>query len=515
MIIKLIYRKNSTGESLLQYFQDNWTDVDCYRFEIRGKKYYEISATRNQANLKITFNDIRALGNCLNQQICGEILAVNGIFTDFSDAKASNKSYDLLLFNMTVISVNQLTAGKSTVTQKYINEKQVPRVCELAKRTLNLLGLDYAMIRISSNPQRKLTVTKITPSPIMREKDLTNVIDKLEKWVEQCNHQHLDKPEVKLGADPEFMIANSRSQKMIPASEFFPRQGPVGCDNIRIPRRQQRPIAELRPQPDISPIILHANIKAMLEQANKMAPYKNIKLLAGSQPFSGYSIGGHIHFSNVSLGSHLLRALDNYLALPVFLLEDQQTAIKRRNKYGHLNEYRVKDYGGFEYRTPGSWLVSPEISLAVLCLAKLVSSNYLMLRHNFFLSVKAHQSFYQGDTEYFRELFQELWQDIKQLDEYYLYHQELDIIVQMIKRKQSWDENADLRKTWKLSRNFSKRYATKTNTITSSNYNSRSQTTTSRRSSSQARTLNRTSANNDASSMSYQSQGRYEQPSHV
>jgi hypothetical protein len=32
--------------------------------------------------------------------------------------------------------------------------------------------------------------------------------------VDQCNHQHLDKPEVKLGADPEFMIANSRSQKI-------------------------------------------------------------------------------------------------------------------------------------------------------------------------------------------------------------------------------------------------------------------------------------------------------------
>jgi hypothetical protein len=140
MIIKLIYRKNSTGESLLQYFQDNWTDVDCYRFEIRGKKYYEISATRNQANLKITFNDIRALGNCLNNKSVARFLAVNGIFTDFSDAKVSNKSYDLLLFNMTVISVNQLTAGKANHNPEYINEKQVPRVCELARRALNLLG---------------------------------------------------------------------------------------------------------------------------------------------------------------------------------------------------------------------------------------------------------------------------------------------------------------------------------------------------------------------------------------
>jgi hypothetical protein len=514
MILKLIYRKNSTGESILKYFEDSWTDVDCYKFEMNGKKYLEISAERSNEKLKVVFNGIKALGNCLDQNYCEDILALNDVATDFSDSKVTNKSYDILLFNMSVISVNQFIAGKTTANQKYINEKQVPKVCELAKRVLNLLGLDYAMIKISSNAQRKLTVTGINTSPVIRGKDLVELIDRLEMTLKQYVQQQNNKLEIKLGADPEFMIANSRTKKMIPASDFFPRQGSVGCDNIRIPRRQQRPIAELRPQPDISPIILHANIKATLEQANKMAPYKNIKLLAGSQPFPGYSIGGHIHFSNICLNSHILRVLDNYLGLPVFLLEDQQTAVKRRNKYGRLNDYRIKDHGGFEYRTLGSWLVSPEISLAVLCLAKLVSSNFLQLPKNYFLSVKAHQAFYQGDAEYFREQFDELWQDIKKLDDYKKYSQELEIIPQMIKKSQIWDENADLRKTWHLNRNYSKRYTAKTSAISASNINIRSQTTTSRRTSSNSRSALRSTSNVYASA-SYQSSGRYAQSPHA
>lgn len=505
MIFKFIYQKNSTGDSIIKYFEKSFSTVDCYKFEMKGQKYNEIIAERGKENFNLVINDIKALMNCLERENCKDILALNDILTDFSGSKLANKYYEILLFNMSVISINRTVAGKTNVTQKYINEKQVPKVCELAKKTLNLLGLDYAMIKINSTGGQKLSVAGINAFPVIRDKDLKALLSGIEETIKNYTNLFNKRPEVKLGADPEFMIANSRNEKMIPASEFFPREGTVGCDNIRIPRRQQRPIGELRPQPDISPVTLQANLKSSLEKANKLVPYKNIKLLAGSQPFPGYSIGGHIHFSNLTINSHILRALDNYLGLPIFMIENQNTAIKRRNKYGHLNDFRLKDYGGFEYRTPGSWLVSPEISLAVLCLAKLVSSNYLFLRQNFFLSVKAHRAFYSGDTQYFRAQFDDLWHDIKKLDDYKSYRQELDIIPLMIRQNQTWDENVDLRKTWHLNRNYSKKYTTgKASTISSSHHSSRINTqTSSRRSYSNAR------SNFHASTTitSYQSQG--------
>jgi len=497
MKLKFIHQSNSTGDSILNYFEKSWSKVDCYRFEMNGHKYYEISAERGKDELALVINDIKALKNSLERENSEDILAINGISSGFSESQTISRGYEILLFNMSVISINQIIYTKSSTNQKYINEKLVPKIAELAKRVLNLLGLDYAMVKINSNGQRKLTVAGINTSPLIRDKDLNALLQRFDDMVYEYTVNHKQKPEVKLGADPEFMISNNRSDKMIPASDFFPREGTVGCDNIRIPRRQQRPIAELRPKPDVSPLILNANLKTALEQANKLIPYKNIKWLAGSQPFAGYSIGGHIHFSNLALNGHILRALDNYLGLPVFLIENQQTAVKRRVRYGHLNDYRIKDYGGFEYRTPGSWLVSPEISLAVLCLAKLVSSNYLQLRQNFFSSVNAHRAFYRGDTQYFRVQFDDLWHDIKKLDDYNSYSQELDVIQRMIRQNQTWDENIDLRKSWHLSKNYSKKYTPgKTSGKAPTNFNSRinNRTISSQRTSNSARSAARASS---------------------
>jgi hypothetical protein len=494
MKLKLIHRNNPTGEGMVNYFKQSWSNVDCYKFEMNGHNYYEISAELGNDEMALVLNGIKALMNSLNHESIEDILALNGIFFIFPGTQPINRTYEVLLLNMSVISICQVVYTKSSVNQKYINEKQVPKVAELAKKTLNLLGLDYAMVKISTNGQSKLVVSDINASPTIRDKDLFGLLQIFDEIRNEYKEGQRQKPEVKLGADPEFMIANSITHQMIPASDFFPREGTVGCDNIRVPSRQQRPIAELRPKPDVSPLVLHANLKMALEQANKLIPYRNIKWLAGSQPFVSYAIGGHIHFSNLELNGHIIRALDNYLGLPIFLIENQQTAVKRRVKYGRLNDFRIKDYGGFEYRTPGSWLVSSEISLAVLCLAKLVSSNYVHLHQNLFVSVDAHRAFYHGDTQYFRPLFEDIWQDIQKLDSYKNFSQELEIIPRMIRQNQSWDENIDLRKSWHLSKIYNKRYTPGKTTIKASVSNTsrnRNQTISNRRVSNSARSASR------------------------
>ncbi|MFZ2539943.1 MAG: hypothetical protein WAX04_13770, partial [Oscillospiraceae bacterium] len=146
--------------------------------------------------------------------------------------------------------------------------------------------------------------------------------------------------------------------------------------------------------------------------------------------------------------------------LPVFLIENQNTSIKRRNKYGHLGDFRVKDYGGFEYRTPGSWLITPEITLAVLCLAKIVSSNYRKLSRNYFMNVEAQRAFYNGDQRYFKAYFEDIWRDIQRLDIYNEYKHQLEPIPNMINGNICWDEKLDIRKSWSLSKVYNKIYST-------------------------------------------------------
>ncbi len=485
MKVNILHKTNPIGDSILHYFQNEWEKVSCYEFEMEGISYLDITGEIGKVPIKRNINSARALMNSVNKETIEEILSLNGIAANLSQGELVNKSYDILIWDRTVLSIRQIIYGKTSVSKKYIEENQAPKIAELAIRAMYLLGLDYAMITVTVNGQRKIKISGIDASPQIRDNDLYVLIQKLDNIKKMYQDGWTDQAEVKLGADPEFMIANSKNNKMVPASEFFPREGLVGCDNIRVPSRQQRPVAELRPKPDPSPTVLHSNIRQGLEQANKLVPYRNIKWLAGSQPFSSYSTGGHIHFSNLDLNNQVLRALDNYLGLPVFLIENQVTAVKRRRKYGQLADYRVKDYGGFEYRTPGSWLISPEITMAVLCLAKIITSNYTKLKRNLFTSAEAQRAFYNGDQPYFKPFFEDIWRDIQRLDVYDDYKQQLKIIPSMIAENLCWDEKADIRKSWGLttlySRNYSApRQSTKASTTSTSNTNT-NRSTTSRR----------------------------------
>ncbi len=494
MRLNIMHRVNPTGESIINYFENSWEKVNFHEFIMEGSTYFDITAEQGLSNIKFNINRARAFMNSVNKEAIEEILALNGIAANLSSGDIINKSYDFLIWDRTILSIRQITYGKSSVNKKYIDEKQIVKIADLAKRAMYLLGLDYAMITISVNRQRKISVSGVDASPAIRDKDLFKIILLLDGIKQSYQDGWPESAEVKLGADPEFMIANSKSGKMLAASEFFPREGLVGCDNIRIPSRQQRPVAEIRPKPDNSPKSLLGNIKQALEQANKMVPYRNIKWLAGSQPFTGYSIGGHIHFSKLELNNHSLRALDNYLGIPVFLIENQATAIKRRVKYGHLADFRIKDYGGFEYRTPGSWLISPEITLAVLCLAKIVSSNYRILRRNYFVTVEAQRAFYHGDQSYFRQYFEDIWRDIQRLDIYDEYKNELQLIPDMINDNICWDEKQDIRKTWSLSTVYKKIYSSprqgSKTTVNSSSINRNNHNRTNRRSNRSVSTTN-------------------------
>lgn len=96
-------------------------------------------------------------------------------------------------------------------------------------------------------------------------------------------------------------------------------------------------------------------------------------------PQPGFPLGGHLHFSGVSLNGALLRALDNYLALPLALLEDKR-ATRRRPHYGNLGDFRRQSYGGFEYRTLPSFLISPQLAKGVIGMAFLIASQYPRLQ---------------------------------------------------------------------------------------------------------------------------------------
>lgn len=443
MKLNVIYQNNQSGKKLLEGIISHWTGVTWDEITLGENNYININLGDEKGRYQRTINSPTAIKRCLDPNNFLGIMKFNQIYAGVEDKQAS-KIYEVLLFDMKVIFIRQKVLGKGGAKSKYMRENQKIRVAEIAKRVLLLSGLDMALVQIQLNSKNRLQVIGAEPCPDLREKDVKSLIDEIDKIY------IYKKREVKLGADPEFMIINSRTGKMVSASYFFPTQGLVGCDNIRLPNRQQRPVAELRPKPDKSPLQLIANLRYAIIRASSMAPYHNVKWLAGSQPVPNYSIGGHIHFSNIDLNAALLRALDNYVGLLVFMIEKTHTAVRRRKKYGFLGDYREKDHGGFEYRTPGSWLISQKIATAVICLAKIVASNYLQLQNNYLNTFDAQQAFYTGDRDYFIKYLENIWKDLEYTDLYDKYVEEIGIIYWMIKNDIQWDERMDIRKGWNI-----------------------------------------------------------------
>lgn len=442
MNIQFMYAANETAKQLMEHLNQPEVDITAAETTFLGLDYFDITIVNGSKRIRM-LNPPQAMTLAMDKEKAFAVLQANKIQCLNSEEDSINRTYQILVCDLAILSIRVETLGKAAKV-KYIKENESMKVAQLARRASILLGLDMLMVEVVLTGKRKWKIAGFDLSPQLRVKDVERLAKKLEKIISQ------DEREVKLGADPEFMMVNSRSGKMVAASEFFPKDGMVGCDAIRLPNRQQRPIAEIRPRPDRDPQHLIVNIRDALRNANRLAPYPNVKWVAGSQPFPGYSIGGHIHFSNITLNAGLLRALDNYLGIPVFLIEDQTTAVKRRRRYGRLSEYRTKSHGGFEYRTPGSWLVSKEIATAVLCLAKIVVSRYAQLQGNYLNNAEAQQAFYKGDQEYFRALFSKIWADIEALDLALQYAADISIIPWMIENRISWDEKKDLRRTWKI-----------------------------------------------------------------
>ena len=77
---------------------------------------------------------------------------------------------------------------------------------------------------------------------------------------------------------------------------------------------------------------------------------------------------------NIGRRNAIVPYLDHFLDKIVSNKTDDMSEkrLRRERGYGHLSETRSKPYG-FEYRTPGSFIHNPQLSMVYLTLSKLAS----------------------------------------------------------------------------------------------------------------------------------------------
>jgi hypothetical protein len=325
----------------------------------------------------------------------------------------------------------------------------VRRASRVAVKAVYALGLDYGLVTIGVLPSGHTLVLDVDPVPKLNGKLAHLFAQAIDRYELALAKELRRKERVMLGSDPEFLLLSPQGNVVF-ADRFLTRDGEVGCDAIVLSgHRLILPLAELRPQPSTDPRELARNLLSSMQLAARAIPDESLAWLSGGMPVGGFPLGGHIHFSRCWLNGHLLRALDNYLALPLILIEGDTTC-QRRPRYGFLGDFRKKSHGGLEYRTLPSWMQSPVITRGVFALASLIADNYWLLPRQPLQEPGIQVAYYSGDKQRLQATVAKLWKDLEQLKGYEVFATLLDRLRVRIETMEPWNEKADIRKAWKI-----------------------------------------------------------------
>ncbi|WP_234032765.1 putative amidoligase domain-containing protein [Paenibacillus faecalis] len=316
------------------------------------------------------------------------------------------------------------------------------RMEKAARRALYALGTDQGEVQIAALSGRRYAIERIVLNQESGVDGLSchGMKDQVTRMENQAAFL--------MGMDPEFILVN-REGDVVSASLYLDRNGVAGSDAVREGEEVSYPLAELRPAPQQHPDALLKSMRLALLSAKQQITDSSLLWKAGGMPVPGFPLGGHIHFSGVRISLPLLQSLDNYLALPLAILEDPSSRA-RRPRYGFLGDYRMQPHGGFEYRTLPSFLVSPFITKASLYMAYLIIHHHDKLRARPLNRERYHKAYYEGRVEVLQECAAKLHRDFALLPDYDRFAKVIDRVFAYIAEGRKWDESRDIRPLWNI-----------------------------------------------------------------
>lgn len=240
-----------------------------------------------------------------------------------------------------------------------------------------------------------------------------------------------------IGCDPELIMA--KNGRIIPADsylEFKSSFGTDGCDAV----------TELRPGYDSNPIALTAKIKKILDYGAGQIP-ADVGLYSGHFQYD-YPIGGHIHIGMSMESRFIIMNMNIALEALSNCIDDIAQRDERRSSgYGQIGDYRENNWG-FEYRTPGSWLLSPATTLSYLTMAKLAVLAYTEQKDRLkpVVSLDTIHSIY-GDKKLLENIGT-IYEDTLKIPIPDDCVKGIKVIQELIKVKINWNDN--IRSYWRL-----------------------------------------------------------------
>ena len=262
-------------------------------------------------------------------------------------------------------------------------------------------------------------------------------------------------PEFKLGADPELgIIINGR----IVRADRVVHTWNAGRNQFGLDGAAS--VAEIRPAPAIEPAELVENIKRCLRLGaeNLWPNHPRLRFKAGSMA-ANWPIGGHIHIGCSaivncrSLMGPLSLVLDTFLAPITLLLDDPRESVRRRGQggYGRLGDHREQQWG-MEYRTPGSWITSPAVSMGIMSLVRILTHDFFEhgVSHEVIAAAPDASKFAEYDTEYFTGKMGNIHEGIQRMSLYPRYAKEVEFLFALVGNHCSWFPGQPMLPAWGL-----------------------------------------------------------------
>ncbi|CAH1196782.1 hypothetical protein PAECIP111891_00953 [Paenibacillus allorhizoplanae] len=442
----------------------------------QGQLIIHWGAAHDEYPQKLALQPIKAIMRAQNRRKRDALLQLHGIKTITSQTVSSRgkrepvlftHKYKVAVFHLQTLLIYEkketvLLSEKSLQHQRQVNVNAAyievgpsqinfhsRRASRESVKAIYALGLDYGLVTIGITPSGHTLVLDVDPVPKLNGRLVQLFAQAIDQYDQSLAKELERKERAVLGCDPEFLLVNPQG-KVVFADRFLTRDGAVGSDAIVLSgHRVILPLAELRPQPSVDPLQLAKNVRVTMGLAARKITDHSLAWCSGGMPVRGYPLGGHLHFSRCWMNGHLLRALDNYLALPLILIEDESTR-GRRPRYGYLGDFRKKSHGGFEYRTLPSWLASPVITRGVFALAALIVNNYWRLTRKPLQEPDIQAAYYSGDKRRLQDEVAKLWKDLEQLKGYEVHAALLEGLRSQITSMVSWNEMADIRFAWKI-----------------------------------------------------------------
>ncbi|WP_027084816.1 putative amidoligase domain-containing protein [Cohnella panacarvi] len=362
------------------------------------------------------------------------------------------RRFSVSLFDLSVIEVRRIVHHTSYITDgkrgTSVDERLRNIISKAAVRALYVQGLDFGEVDLELDDWGRATILDVRAVYLRLsaegEADLAAAVSEFASvWAFETGQG----VRVMLGADPEFVMLRPDGA-IVPASRYLPRDGDAGCDSVVIRGVRRWPLAELRPAPAAEPAAVAADVRRLLNVASRRTAGAALSWRAGAVPVRGLPLGGHVHISGAALTGERLRALDNAVALPLRLLEPPSAA-SRRPRFGALGDFRRQSHGGFEYRTPPSWLVSPRLACGVLALVKVAAEHARDLAASRPLDDDAvRDAFYAGDRDVLLSGAAAVRESLANTSGYGKYEKYIGPLFQAIDQGRTWNEATDLRERW-------------------------------------------------------------------